>query len=63
MCPVRCVTYAHGSFIDVSEARMYYLVQNPAFAPHMLSLEPQGPGFTLHSFTYGNNCQLNFNEQ
>lgn len=54
---------AHGSFIDVSEARMYYLVQNPAFAPHILSLEPHGPGFTLHSFTYGNNCQLDFNEQ
>lgn len=52
---------AHGSFIDVSEARMYYVVLNPAFAPHVLSLEAQGPGFTLHSFTYGNNCQLNFN--
>lgn len=52
---------ARGSFIDVSEARMYYVVLNPALAPHVLSLEAQGPGFTLHSFTYGNNCQLNFN--
>jgi hypothetical protein len=41
---------------------MYYLIKNPAFAPHVLTLEPQESGVTVHSFTYGNNCQLDFAE-
>jgi thiol-disulfide isomerase/thioredoxin len=53
---------SNGSYIDVSEPRMYYVVLNPAFAPHLLLLEPQDSGLTLHSFTYGNNCQLNFGQ-
>jgi len=51
---------AQGSYIDVSAARMYYLLKNSAFGSHLLTLEPQASGFTLHSFTYGNNCQQNF---
>jgi hypothetical protein len=42
----------------VTEGRAYYLVRSPKFTAHLISLEPEGPGFTLHSFTYGNNCQL-----
>jgi hypothetical protein len=30
---------------------MYYLVRNTAFGSHFLTLEPQGSGFALHSFT------------
>ncbi len=56
-------TDAKGSYVEVSEPRMYYLVKNPAFSAHLLTLEPQAPGFTLHSFTYGNNCQQNFEEK
>lgn len=52
-----------GSYVDVDAARMYYLVKNPAFGAHLLTLEPQAAGFTLHSFTYGNNCQQDFDER
>jgi hypothetical protein len=49
-----------GSSVEVGEPRMYYLVRNAAFGSHLLTLEPQGGGFALHSFTYGNNCQQDF---
>jgi thiol-disulfide isomerase/thioredoxin len=49
---------AKGAYVDVAEARMYYLVRSPKFTAHLISLEPEGPGLTLHSFTFGNNCQL-----
>ena len=39
---------------------MYYLVNNLAFGSHLLALEPDAPDFGLHSFTYGNNCQQDF---
>ena len=47
-----------GAYLEVKEARMYYLVRGPKFTAHLISLEPEGPGLTLHSFTFGNNCQL-----
>jgi thiol-disulfide isomerase/thioredoxin len=47
-----------GAYLDVTEARMYYLVRSPSFSAHLISLNPDGPGLTLHSFTFGNNCQL-----
>jgi len=37
---------------------MYYLVRSPQFAAHLVALQPEESGLTLHSFTYGNNCQL-----
>ena len=49
---------AKGAYLDVTEARMYYIVRSPRFTAHLISLQPEGPGLTLHSFTYGNNCQL-----
>ncbi len=49
---------AKGAYVDVTEGRMYYLVRSPRFTAHLVSLEPESPGFTVHSFTYGNNCQL-----
>jgi alkyl hydroperoxide reductase subunit AhpC len=48
-----------GSFVNVSQPRMYYLLKNSEFSSHLLALEPQGNGVDLHSFTYGNNCQQN----
>jgi hypothetical protein len=51
---------SQGSYVDVSEPRMYYLVQNPLFGSHLLALEPQGKNLTLHSLTYGNDCQQKF---
>jgi len=54
---------AQGSYIEVSSPRMYYLVKNPAFGSHLLTLEPRRDGFVLHSFTYGNNCQQDFEEK
>lgn len=51
---------AQGSYLEVGSPRMYYLVKNPAFGSHLLVLEPQATEFTLHSFTYGNDCQQDF---
>ncbi len=48
------------SYIMVSEPRMYYLVSNPTFSAHKLVLYPTGKGITINSFTFGNNCQLDF---
>ena len=51
---------SQGSYLEVSNPRMYYLVKNAAFGSHLLALKPQESKFALHSFTYGNNCQQNF---
>ncbi|MGE5726219.1 MAG: redoxin domain-containing protein [Acidobacteriota bacterium] len=51
-----------GSYVEVSEPRMYYLVNNPQFGSHIIRLTPDARGFDLHSFTYGNNCQQNFDQ-
>jgi thiol-disulfide isomerase/thioredoxin len=48
---------AKGAYLDVTESRMYYLVRSPAFSGHLISLRPDGPGLTINSFTFGNNCQ------
>ncbi len=47
-----------GAYINVTDSRMYYLVRSPAFTAHLISLQPESAGLGLHSFTYGNNCQL-----
>lgn len=51
-----------GSYIEVSEPRMYYLVNNPELGAHSIRLSPDMRGFDLHSFTYGNNCQQQFEQ-
>jgi thiol-disulfide isomerase/thioredoxin len=51
---------SHGSYLDVSSPKMYYLVKNPAFGSHLLGIEPEAADFMLHSFTYGNDCQQEF---
>ncbi len=48
------------SYINAHEPRMYYLVANPSFGSHSVSLIPTAPGLTVNSFTFGNNCQTNF---
>ena len=48
------------SYIEVREPRMYYLVQNPAFGAHTVSLTATKPGLTVNSFTFGNDCQTKF---
>jgi len=49
---------AKGAYVDVTEGRMYYLVRSLELGGHLLALQPEGSGLTLHSFTFGNNCQL-----
>ncbi len=49
---------AKGAYLEVTEGRAYYVVRSPRFTAHLISFEPESPGLTLHSFTYGNNCQL-----
>ncbi len=48
------------SYIEVREPRMYYLVANPSFSRHTLTLIPTASGLTVNSFTFGNNCQTDF---
>ncbi len=48
------------SYIEVREPRMYYLVSNPAFGSHKVELFPTRAGLTINSFTFGNNCQIDF---
>ena len=48
------------SYVEVQEPRMYYLVQNPAFGAHTVTLTPAKPGLTIDSFTFGNDCQTRF---
>lgn len=52
-----------GSYVEVSSPRMYYLVKNAVFGSHLLGIEPQASGFVLHSFTYGNDCQQDFEQK
>jgi thiol-disulfide isomerase/thioredoxin len=52
-----------GSYLDVSSPRMYYLVRNTNFGSHLLALDPQHADLVLHSFTYGNNCQQDFEQK
>jgi len=54
---------SQGAYIEVSAPRMYYLVKNAAFGSHLLTLKAENPGLDLHSFTYGNNCQQNFDQR
>ncbi len=48
------------SYLGIREARMYYLVANPAFGSHTVTLYPTRPGLTVNSFTFGNDCQTDF---
>jgi thiol-disulfide isomerase/thioredoxin len=50
-----------GAFVEVTDSRMYYLVRSAAFGAHLIALQPESPGLGLHSFTFGNNCQLEDN--
>jgi len=52
-----------GSYLEVSSPRMYYLVKNQAFGSHLLSLEPEAQDFIVHSFTFGNDCQQDFEQK
>ncbi len=49
-----------GSYIAVGEPRMYYVIKNRLSGSHLLVLHAQKHGLTLHSFTYGNDCQQDF---
>jgi hypothetical protein len=47
-----------NAYVEVADARIYFLVRSPAFAAHLIALQPEDSGMMLHSFTFGNNCQL-----
>ncbi len=53
---------SRGSYLEIEDARMYDLVRNSSFGEHLLTLDAQAKGFTLYSFTYGNNCQQDFGD-
>ena len=52
-----------GSYLDVSGGRKILPGEKPGFGSHLLALEPQSPDFVLHSFTYGNDCQQEFEQK
>jgi thiol-disulfide isomerase/thioredoxin len=54
---------SQGSYVEVGTPRMYYLLKNTAFGSHLLSLQPDRADFVLHSFTYGNDCQQDFDQR
>src|SRR5579862_547807 len=54
---------SNGSYLKVSSPKMYYLVKNQTFGSHLLVLKPEAQEFSLHSFTYGNNCQQDFEQK
>ena len=54
---------SQGSYLEVSGPRMYYLVKIAVFGSHLLVLEPEASDFVLHSFTYGNDCQQDFEQK
>lgn len=54
---------SQGSYLEVSDPKMYYLVKNSAFGSHLLTLRSEAPDFVLHSFTYGNDCQQDFDQK
>jgi thiol-disulfide isomerase/thioredoxin len=48
------------SYLEVAEARMYYLVLNTVFGSHTVTLSPTSSGLAVNSFTFGNDCQTDF---
>jgi thiol-disulfide isomerase/thioredoxin len=48
------------SYIALGGKRMYYVVNNPDFGEHMLTLSTSALGVSLYSFTFGNNCENKF---
>jgi thiol-disulfide isomerase/thioredoxin len=54
---------SQGSYIEVSQPRMYYLVKNRELGSHLLALEAQDKNLALHTLTFGNNCQQNFEQK
>ncbi len=52
-----------ATYISVGAKRMYYLVRNPAFGRHTLTLTAYDPIISLYSFTFGNNCETPFDRK
>lgn len=48
------------SYLEVRAPRTYYLVANPSFGSHVVTLIPTKAGLTINSFTFGNDCQTDF---
>jgi hypothetical protein len=47
-------------YVELHGKRMYYVVENPEFGDHTLSLYATTPNVSLYSFTFGNNCENKF---
>jgi hypothetical protein len=48
------------TYIDVTEGRMYYVIQGEDAALHDLRLLPTARGVAINSFTFGNRCLTDF---
>lgn len=51
---------AGRSYIPLGGKRMYYVVANPDFGEHTLTLYATAAGVSLYSFTFGNDCENKF---
>lgn len=48
------------TYIALAGKRMYYLVNNPTFEEHEVRLYATMPAISLYSFTFGNECENQF---
>lgn len=51
------------TYIELSAKRMYYVIENPDFGEHVVTLSAKSPGLSLYSFTFGNNCETAFDHR
>jgi hypothetical protein len=42
---------------------MYYVVNNPQFGEHTLTLNAEAPTIELYSLTFGNDCEPKFDHK
>lgn len=51
------------TYIGLGKKRMYYVVDNPSFGQHRLKLSASSPALSLYSFTFGSNCENEFDHR
>jgi len=51
------------TYIALQKKRMYYVANNPGFGDHTIKLTADSPAVALYSFTFGNNCETQFDRK
>ncbi len=45
------------TYVEVTQPRMYYLINNKEYGRHILALEPSSDSFAAYAFTFGTACE------